>query len=186
MTPRRRRFPIPAKLRPEQVTAIIDSREQTPLDLTPLQVVTATLPTGDYSVQGLEHVVAIERKSLGDLLACVGRERARFDREVQRLLAYPVRVLIVEASWRNIEAGDWRTQVTAQAALGSLLGWMAAGLPVVMAGDHQRAGRYASRLLFIAARRRWREVRALVQAIAGDAHALEAGHTPERHTGNAA
>jgi len=34
--------------------------------------------------------------------------------------------------------------------------------PVVMAGDHARAGRYIARLLWITARRRWRELRALV------------------------
>jgi ERCC4-type nuclease len=148
-------------LTPEQITAVVDTREQTPLDLAPLATVTGTLATGDYSIRGLEHVVAIERKSLPDLLACVGRERERFDREVQRLLAYPVRVLLVESTWQEIEAGDWRSEVTPQAALGSLLGWIAAGLPVVMCGDHERAGRYAARLMFTAARRRWRENHAL-------------------------
>ena len=38
-----------------------------------------------------------------------------------------------------------------------------AGVPTVMAGDHSRAGRYVSRLLFTAARRRWRESRQLIQ-----------------------
>jgi ERCC4-type nuclease len=111
-----------------------------------------------------EHVVAIERKSEGDLLACIGQERDRFDREVQRLLAYPVRVLIVESTWQRIEAGEWRSKITPSAALGSLLGWIASGLPVIMAGDHAHAGRYVSRLLCTAARRRWREARALVHA----------------------
>jgi ERCC4-type nuclease len=144
-------------LTPEQITAIIDTREQAPLDLAPLATITGTLSTGDYSVKGLEAVVAIERKSLPDLLACCGRERERFDREVMRLLAYPCRALVVEASWADIERGEWRSEITTQAALGSLLGWIAAGLPIVMAGDHERAGRYAARLLFTAARRRWRE-----------------------------
>ena len=108
--------------------------------------------------------MAIERKSLGDLLACVGRERARFDREVIRLVAYPVRALVVEATWPQIEAGKWTSRVTSQAALGSLLGWIASGLPVVMAEDHDRAGRYVARLLYTAARRRWREARALVRS----------------------
>jgi len=152
---------IPAELRPEQVTAVIDTREQLPLDLAPLQTITGTLATGDYSIRGLEHVVAIERKSLGDLLSCVGTERERFDREVQRLLAYPTRALVVEATWGDIESGGWRSHVTPAAAMGSLLGWIASGLPIVMAGNHARAGRCVSRLLFIAARRRWRELRAL-------------------------
>ena len=152
---------LPAELRPEQVTAIIDTREQTPLNLEPLQVVLGTLATGDYSIQGLQDVIAIERKSLGDMLSCVGTSRARFDREVQRLLAFPVRALVVEASWADIEAGEWRSKVTPKAAEGSLLGWVAQGLPVIMAGSHERAGRYVARLLFIAARRQWRQLRAL-------------------------
>ena len=153
----------PAELKPEMVTAICDTREQTPLDLSPLRSESGTLTTGDYSVRGLEHVVAVERKSLPDLLGCIGRDRERFDREVQRLLAYPTRALVVESTWAEIEAGNWRSKVTPAAAMGSLLGWIAQGLPVVMCGDHERAGRYVGRLLFIAARRRWRENRELMR-----------------------
>ncbi len=159
--PIRRHSPLPAELRPAQVVAIVDTREQLPLDLAPLQTVTGTLTTGDYSVKGLESIVAIERKSLSDLLSCIGTSRERFDREVQRLLAYPVRCLVIEATWPDLEQGEWRSQITPAAAIGSLLGWVALGLPVVMAGDHQRAGRCVSRLLYIAARRRWRELRQL-------------------------
>ena len=70
-------------LKPENVCALVDTREQLPLFLSPLRSVTTTLATGDYSVRGLENIVAIERKSLPDFLSCVGRERERFDREVQ-------------------------------------------------------------------------------------------------------
>ncbi len=150
---------LPAELKPEDVTPIVDSREQQPLALDPLQAVTGTLTTGDYSIRGLEHVVAIERKSLSDLLGCIGQQRERFDREVQRLLAYPCRALVVESTWIEIEAGDWRSKITASAAIGSLLGWIELGLPVVMCGNHERCGRYVARLLFTSARRRWRELR---------------------------
>ena len=155
---------LPSEIPLQSVLALIDTREQAPLDLSPLASVTATLATGDYSIRGLEHIVAVERKSLSDLLACVGRERDRFDREVHRLLAYPVRALVVEATWNDIEVGGWRGEVKPAAALGSLLGWVASGLPVLMAGDHERAGQYVARLLVIAARRRWRELRALAGA----------------------
>jgi ERCC4-type nuclease len=157
--------PVPSELKPEQVAAIVDTREQSPLDLQPLPTITGTLVTGDYSVQGLEHVVAVERKSLPDLLACVGRERERFEREIQRLLAYPVCCLVVESIWSEIESGEWRGEIRPAQVLGSLLGWMAAGLPVLMATDHKRAGSYVSRLLFTAARRRWREARELVAGV---------------------
>jgi ERCC4-type nuclease len=161
------RGPIPADIEAGWVTGIVDTREQYPLDLAPLKSVTGTLTTGDYSLLGLTHHVAIERKSEADLIACIGVERERYDREVQRLLAYPVRALVVESTWERIEAGEWRTKVTPAAAIGSLLGWIAAGLPVVMAGNHERAGLYVSRLLFTAARRRWRESRGILTNVLG-------------------
>lgn len=157
---------LPGMIHPEQVTAIVDTREQAPLDLSPLRVEVGTLPTGDYSIRGMEHLVAIERKSLPDLLACVGRERGRFDREVQRLLAYPTRALVVEATWAVIEMGAWtNSRIKPAAAIGSLLGWIELGLPVVLAGDHERAGKYVARLLYTAARRRWRELRAFGESV---------------------
>lgn len=157
-----------AKLTPEQLTAVVDTREQSPLDLSPLQVTSGTLATGDYSIRGLESVVAIERKSLPDLIACVGRERERFDREVQRLLACPVRALVVESTWGEIEMGQYRGKVPPNAVIGSLMGWIAQGLPVVLIDNHAAAGSYVSRLLFIAANRRWREARSLIQAVTGE------------------
>jgi DNA excision repair protein ERCC-4 len=157
-----RRRTVLADVSPTDLVAIVDSREQNPLDLQPLRQTTGTLVTGDYSLRGLESVIAIERKSLADMLGCVGQERDRFHREVLRLLAYPVRALVIESTWPQIERGQWRSKIRAPAALGSVLNWIAMGLPVIMAGDHPRAGRYVSRILFIAARRRWREARALV------------------------
>ena len=157
---------LPAKLDPKNVIAIVDSREQNALNLEPLTTITSTLPTGDYSVRGLEHVIAIERKSLDDLVGCVGRDRERFDREVQRLLAFPVRILVIESSWEAIESHEpafpqWRGKVTREAVLGSLMGWQAAGLSVHMAGDHERAGKHVARMLYTVARRRYAELRAL-------------------------
>lgn len=156
---------LPATLKPENVTALIDTREQQLLDLSPLRTEQATLPTGDYSLKGLEHVIAIERKSLDDLLGVVGRDRPRFDREVQRLLAYPVRVLLIESTWPQIELGQWRSKLKPEAVIGSLMGWQAAGLSIHMVGDHERAGRHAARLLFTTAKRRYRELRALCDAV---------------------
>lgn len=156
---------LPAEPKPEEITALIDTREQTPLDLSPLRSEVATLTTGDYSVHGLEHVVAVERKSLSDLLGCVGQHRIRFEKEVSRLMGYPVRAIVIESTWSAIESGEYRSQVKPQAVIGSLLGWIAAGVPILMAGDHKRAGVYTSRLLYIAARRRWREARALVENV---------------------
>ena len=159
---------LPATLKPGNVVALIDSREQNALDLSPLRTEQTTMATGDYTVRGLEHVVCIERKSLDDLLGVVGRDRPRFEREVQRLLSYPCRVLLIESTWAAIELGQWRGKITPEAVIGSLLGWQAAGLSIHMAGDHERAGRHAARLLYTVAKRRYRELRALCADSTGE------------------
>jgi len=125
---------LPAKLDPSQVTCIIDTREQMPLDLSPLRTEPGTLQTGDYALAGCDEI-RIERKSLPDLVACVGVERDRFSREVERLLAFRVRILLVESTWEQIESHEpafpqWRGKVSKESVIGSLLAWQAMGLSV--------------------------------------------------------
>ncbi len=158
---------LPAELKPEQVVAITDSREQLPLNLDPLQSVVGTLATGDYSLAGLQNHVAIERKSLPDLIGCIGTGRERFERELHRLRAYPSRAVVVEASWAEMEAGEWRSKVTPRAAVGSVLAWMSDGVPFLFCGDHEAAGRAVARMLYLVARRRYRELRTLADVQLG-------------------
>ena len=66
---------------------VIDSREQHPWTFSNLSSEPGTLDTGDYSVRNLTHLISVERKSLSDLLSCVGIHRDRFKRELQRLRA---------------------------------------------------------------------------------------------------
>ena len=95
-----------------KATITIDTREQTPWHFANLPSAPGTLASGDYSIAGLEHLVAVERKSLPHLLGCVGRERDRFKRELHRLQAYRFALVIVEASAAEIHAGDWRSSLT--------------------------------------------------------------------------
>jgi ERCC4-type nuclease len=97
-------------------TLVIDSREQTPYAFAglrsdadagrrPLLVRTVTrgLEAGDYSLEGFERLVAVERKSLSDLFATLGQARARFVRELRRLQAlYEFAAVVVEAGWEDI------------------------------------------------------------------------------------
>lgn len=77
-------------------------------------------------------------------------------------MAFPVKVLLVESTWPEIEGGGWRGSVTSSQVEGSLLGWAARGLQVELVGDHERAGQFASRLLYTLARRRYQELRSLL------------------------
>lgn len=132
---------------------IIDSREHTPFHFENLRSEVGTLDTGDYSVRGLEHLAALERKSLPDLLACVGQERDRFKRELQRLRAYRFRLLIVECDAADLERGAWRSKLAPAHVCGSLAAWIAQySLPIWLGGDHAACSRFAERWLFQAAR----------------------------------
>lgn len=145
------------ELKPEQVTLLIDTREQNPLDVSPLKSRRATLTTGDYTAEGMESIICVERKDLGDLIGCIGRERERFEKEMHRILAYPVRALVIEAEWGQIEAKQYRGSVHPNAVLGSLMGWLAQGIPVVMIGDHARASKWVTRMIYLAVKRRYNE-----------------------------
>lgn len=153
------------ELLPEDIVAVCDNREQLPLDLSPLKCERGTLPTGDYSVRGLEHFVCVERKSLQDLIGCIGYGRERFEREMQRILSYPARLIVVEGTLGRIALKQYRGEVHPNSVIGSVLGWMAHGIPILFAGDHAEAGKMTARFLFIAARRRWEEAQSLCASL---------------------
>jgi len=158
---------LPAKLKPSDVRVQIDSREQLPWDLAPLQTEIGTLCSGDYSLvgDGLRDLIRIERKSLVDLIGVVGAGRDRFEREIDRLQAFPVRVLIVEANWSDIDLGDWRGRVTPETVRASLGSWLVRGLNVCLAGDRARAQQIACGLLYRVASHRWRELRTMAASL---------------------
>ncbi len=145
---------VPAELPPENVVVCIDNREQHPYTLGPLRTKLGTLTTGDYSIEHFEEEVVVERKSLPDLVACCGVERERFERELHRLRGIESRIVIVEASWADLQAGDWRSPISAKSVCGSVLGWMGWDIPFHFAGDRETADRDAARFLYIQARRR--------------------------------
>lgn len=128
---------------------IIDTREQTPWTFDNLPAERGTLATGDYSVSGLESLIAVERKSLPDLLACVGRERDRFVAELQRLRAFPFRAVVVETTLERLERGDWPAlKIQPAHVLGSIASWQARYAPFVFAGTPAAAARWAERFMF--------------------------------------
>lgn len=149
---------ITKKLDPSQVVVAIDTREQKPADVSPLKSIRKKLDTADYSIVGMESVVAIERKSLQDFVACCGRERARFEREIERMRGFEVKAIVVEGDWDQLEMKMYPGQMHPNAVIGSALGFVCSGVPIVMAGNAQRAGKFIARLLFTTARRRWESV----------------------------
>lgn len=141
----------------EGLTIVIDQREQRPYGFK--NAVTRLLPTGDYSIEGLEDRVAIERKSKADAFSSLGRDRARFEREVQRLAALQFGAVVIEASLREFLHPPPFSQLSARSAVRSLLAWSVKyRLPVIWAGD-RRHGRAVTRTLLEAFARYDREGR---------------------------
>lgn len=130
----------------EPITILIDSREQRPLMLPNSRI--ATLKTGDYSVEGMTEVVAVERKSLSDLFGCIGHDRERFVRELERLANIRYRALVVEASFDELLAGLSYSQVNTHAAAGSIIAWSVRyGIPVWFAGSRRNAAGIINKIL---------------------------------------
>lgn len=153
---------MPLKI--EDITALIDSREQAPYSLEPMKTESAGLYSGDYSIKGLESIVAVERKELSDYLACCGRNRDRFEKQLTRLAGLPHSAVVIEASWQDLERGEWRSKLTPRQMLGSTTGWLAAGHNLILAGNRDMAQRINRAILFHVARRRLREARGLLRA----------------------
>ena len=152
---------------PENITAIIDSREQTPWDLSPMQTVVKGLDVGDYSILGMESIVSLERKNLMDAISCCGASRERFQRTLDRLRGWPVSAVIIESTWKTIEEGTWKTprmKMTPNHVLGSITSWIAQGHNIIVA-PRPMAQRIARSILCHAAKHRLREVKQLLEAI---------------------
>ena len=143
---------------------VIDSREQAPFAFQHERYAESVaevgaLDTGDYSLSGLTDRVAVERKSLPDLAACLGRERERFERELQRAAALEAFAVVVEASWADLAAGNYRSKLNTHSACQSVLAFTARyRVPFLFAGS--RAGaEYAPwgflRQYLESARKRW-------------------------------
>lgn len=56
----------------------------------------------DYSIDGLEELIQIERKSLEDLYGTLGGRRDDFEAEIARLNLCDFAAVVVEASWDDI------------------------------------------------------------------------------------
>ena len=146
---------------------IVDSREQAPFPFRGpryegVTVEVGTLSVGDYSLAGLEDKVAVERKSLPDLVACLGRERERFERELMRGAALDAFAVVCEGSWLELARGEYRSQLNPHAACQSVLAFTARyRVPFLFAGT-RGAAEYMTwgflRQYLESARKRWRAI----------------------------
>ncbi len=143
---------------------VVDTREQAPFTFTgyPVEVAVAALEAADYSVSGFERRVAVERKSLQDLVGCLSGERERFERELARLRGYDAAAVVVESPAADLRAGRYRSRLVPASAWQSILAFsMRFRVPFIFCQDRADAEAVAYDLLRHYARDRWRELAAL-------------------------
>jgi ERCC4-type nuclease len=124
----------------------VDTREQMPYAFP--GAVTMTLPTGDYSIVGLEDRVTIERKSKPDAYRSLGHGRARFRREVERLARLDYAAIVIEDTVPGFLQRPAHSKMNPRSAISSLLAWSVRyRVPVFFAGDRDHARALTQKLL---------------------------------------
>jgi len=85
---------------------IVDTREQHPLKFSNSNIIEGTvirkLDVGDYSIEGLEDKIAIERKSPQDLFGTLGKGHKRFKAELERAKSLDYFGIVVEAPFLDV------------------------------------------------------------------------------------
>jgi DNA excision repair protein ERCC-4 len=100
---------------------IIDSREQKPYRFECYAV--RALPAGDYSIEGMENRVAVERKSKVDAYGTIGAGRDRFVRELEKLAKYDYAAVVIECSLSDFIKPPPRSELNPRSAINSLVAW---------------------------------------------------------------
>jgi len=138
-------------------TIITDTREQAPYSFDPRLAATLrrALPAGDYSVEGLEERVAVERKSLDDFVSTVIHGRERFRNELRKLADYRAACVVVEAGVLDVLLHRYRGDAHPNAVLGSALSIILDfRIPVFFCSNRQAACQFVQAYL-LAAHARW-------------------------------
>ena len=129
-------------------TVLVDTREQQPLPLFANHrnwiagERRVKLATGDYSVEGMENLLALERKSLADLVNCTNISRARFIANCLRLAKFRWRAILIEASYEDIKRGWDTDEIQSDVHPNSVCGLLDAieakfGIPVLLTSRHR-------------------------------------------------
>jgi len=101
-----------------------------------------TLKTGDYTLEGMESLLCLERKSLADLVACTVTYRRRFIASCSRLARFTWKAIIVEATFEDIKGGFEPFDIPSDVHPNSVCGTLDAieakfGIPIIYASTVQ-------------------------------------------------
>lgn len=131
---------------PGDFTVVVDTREQKPYRFR--NAVTKTLKAGDYSVEGMERRIAVERKSKQDAYSSLGKGRARLQREFRRLAEFEYAAVVIEASLSDFLRPPAFSKMVPKAAVNTLVSWsITYGVHVFFADGRRLARALTYRIL---------------------------------------
>ena len=165
--PQKKPTPKPTKKpggAPLPFAILVDSREQKPYEFDDHKTIVVGLHTGDYSIDGYQDLVSVERKEWSDFYGCLAKGRSRFEAELARLSRIPHSHVVIEAGFDVLAA--WfirkapggrrvRSKVPPAVAIGSIISWSNKfRVPIWLCGDRKRAEWWTVKLLADA----WRQL----------------------------
>ncbi len=143
---------------------LIDTREPDPApweNYFSLPTVRTCLPTGDYSLDGFQSWVSIERKTLDDLIGCLTVSRERFTRELERAASILHFYVVVEARYSDLLQGNYRSQMNPRSAWESVVALQHRyAIPFLFAGSQEVAATLCESILL----RFWRDHQSRLEA----------------------
>ncbi|MCP4677616.1 MAG: hypothetical protein GY854_19295 [Deltaproteobacteria bacterium] len=143
-----------------KVVIVVDTREQLPysFDEDKADSVRRKLAAGDYSIEGFEDRVAVERKTMDDFVNTVIHRRKRFYKELRLLAEYELACVVVEASLETVHNGLYVGEAHPNAVFGSAVSiCVDFGVPVFFCSDRQLARKFTEMFLLRAHRRLTRD-----------------------------
>ena len=149
-------MPRPSLGSSERIKVIIDTREQLPysFDDEKVEAVPKKLGAGDYSLEGYEDRVAVERKTMDDFVNSVVHGRKRFYKELRKLAEYELACVVIEASLAEIHDGLYISAAHPNAVFGSAVSiTVDFGVPVFFCSSRQLACRFTQAFLIRAHRK---------------------------------
>jgi ERCC4-type nuclease len=128
---------------------LVDTREQQPLPLFANHrnwiagERRATLKTADYSIEGMENLLGLERKTLADLVDCTVTSRERFLRCCSRLASFRWKAILIEASYEDIKLGWDTDEIQSDVHPNAVCGLLDAveakfDIPILLTSRHRR------------------------------------------------
>jgi len=125
---------------PKQIV-LVDTREKYPFGFSRFKNWIAgakptALKVGDYSIEGMETLLVLERKTLTDLITTVIQQRTRFFKLCEKMTKYRWKALLIEASYEDIKTpydyDEYNTLAHPNAVSGTLDALEARyGIPVI-------------------------------------------------------